>query len=265
MIEGESGIGKTRLLDEVRTLARVEGASGRPGGQADSDARDAFALLARAPAPPPARHRDRRRRGRHAGGAGAGRRGAASAGPWCRFPRIRRPSAPRCSASSARSSSGTRACARAGHRRLVRGADDPSVTANRRLPRRRLRSRCAPAPRVPPRREASGGENARSRGLARRWASPCSNSPRAARTRPVRLDGVRRFASSDVGALRNCARRGPRRPRPRVTRALPTPDGSLNRSDPLRQGTSLSGALHRGCKALFPLAIRSGLWQLGLA
>jgi tetratricopeptide (TPR) repeat protein len=43
MIEGESGIGKTRLLDEVRTLALVEGAK-VVRGQADSDARGAFAL-----------------------------------------------------------------------------------------------------------------------------------------------------------------------------------------------------------------------------
>jgi hypothetical protein len=63
-----------------------------------------------------------------------------------------------------------------------------------------------------------GEENARPRGQARRWASPCSNSPRAARTRAIDLDETCRGACSDGGALRNCARRGPRRPCPRVTR-----------------------------------------------
>lgn len=43
MIEGESGIGKTRLLDEVRTLALVAGAK-VVRGQAGSDARGAFEL-----------------------------------------------------------------------------------------------------------------------------------------------------------------------------------------------------------------------------
>jgi tetratricopeptide (TPR) repeat protein len=43
MIEGESGIGKTRLLDEVRTLALVQGAK-VVRGQAGSDARGAFDL-----------------------------------------------------------------------------------------------------------------------------------------------------------------------------------------------------------------------------
>lgn len=43
MIEGESGIGKTRLLDEIRTLALVEGAR-VVRGQAGGDARGAFEL-----------------------------------------------------------------------------------------------------------------------------------------------------------------------------------------------------------------------------
>lgn len=55
------------------------------------------------------------------------------------------------------------------------------------------------------------GENAQPRGQARRWASPCSNSPRATRTRAVELDETCRGSCSDEGALRNCARRGPRR------------------------------------------------------
>jgi len=70
------------------------------------------------------------------------------------------------------------------------------------------------------------GKNARSHGRARRWASPRANSPRAPRTRPIGLDGGSSFHALGRGGAAELARRGPRRPRPRATRAS-TPDGRL--------------------------------------
>jgi hypothetical protein len=77
----------------------------------------------------------------------------------------------------------------------------------------------SPGSTSPPRRSQVDGQctpgRTRARGLPRRWASPCSNrSSRCPNTIGQANEG-RRLSISEVGALQNCARRGPRRVRPR--------------------------------------------------
>jgi hypothetical protein len=128
-----------------------------------------------------------------------------------------------------------------------------------------------------------GEENAWPRGQARRWASPCSNSPRAARTRAVELDETCGGVCSDEGALRNCARRGPRRPCPRVTRYLSWTRPPRQPLKPVRRATgaqlasggtestrchrvprSVAELRHEPRTALEPRAPRAGLLCLGV-
>ena len=104
MIEGQSGIGKSRLLEELRTQVLVAGAK-VVRSQADGDAAGGLEFLARAAAPAPARGSARRRRGepRCSRSRPTPRRCSAAT---CRRSRpIRRRPAPRCCAQSASCSS----------------------------------------------------------------------------------------------------------------------------------------------------------------
>src|SRR4051812_22192803 len=70
---------------------------------------------------------------------------------------------------------------------------------------------------------AAVGENARPAGWLADGPPPRSDSPRAARTRAVGLDGSSSWCVLGRGRAAELARGGPRRPRPRVTRYPPPP------------------------------------------